>query len=186
MGANTIRLLLAAGLAAGLLLACAGGGPRSDEDISLRRQDPSALTSPSPVLYALKDPGDSKRLPRAYYGAPPLIPHSVADQTVDLGTNDCLDCHAEADEDTPGLPPSHHVKADFQVLPRDGARHGLTTAFTGYGKASLVAGNRYDCLLCHVPQSTSADRLVDNNFATVQPKDAPKDVLDQLNTEGKF
>jgi nitrate reductase cytochrome c-type subunit len=187
MPSTTIRLLLAAALSASVLLACSGnGGPRSDEEISLRREGLLDLTRPDAALYALKDPGESKTLPRAFYGAPPMIPHSVADQRVDLGTNDCLDCHEVADENTPGLPPSHRVKADFQVLPRERARHGLTTVFSGFGKATLVAGSRYDCLLCHVPQATNAQNLVENTFVPLEPKDAHKDVLDQLNEEGKF
>jgi nitrate reductase cytochrome c-type subunit len=187
MSATTFRLLLVPILAAGLLLACASsGGQRSDEEISLRRENLQELATPPAPLYALKDPGESKLVPRSFYGAPPLIPHSVTDAKIGLASNDCLDCHEVADKSTPGLPPSHHVKADFVVLPRERAQHGLTTEFVGFGKASLVAGNRYDCLLCHVAQSTNAASLVGNTFVPVAPKDGQKDAIDQLNSEGKY
>jgi nitrate reductase cytochrome c-type subunit len=177
--------LLAALLAGGALLACAGTGARlSDDQISLRREG-LLETSPSmQPLYALKEAGESKRLPRAYYGAPPLIPHSIAGMRLNQGTNECLDCHEGGDKDTPGAPPSHYIQALYRVRPLDQARHGQTTTFEGFAKSEKVTGFRYNCLQCHVTQATNAAPLVANTFTPLTPKDAHQDALEGLKTAG--
>ncbi len=188
MTGSSARFLLAVtGLAASVVLAGAGSAGRlSDEDISLRREGLLELTTPPPVVYELEEPGQSKRLARSYYGAPPLIPHAVAGLAIALRSNECLDCHEEGDADTPGLPPSHRVKALFRVVPRDEAQHGATTVFDGFAQAERVSGNRYDCLLCHVPQATGAPELVRNDFKPAQPKDAHTDNLEPLDSVGQY
>jgi nitrate reductase cytochrome c-type subunit len=186
-GTTTRFLLLLAGLAAAGLLACSGaGGPVREEQISLRRADPLQTTDPAPTLYSQADPGGNARLARGFFGAPPEIPHGIKGMTLDAGSNDCLDCHEAPDAKTPGLPPSHHVKAEYRIVPRDRAVHGATSVFTGFDKAETISGNRYNCLLCHVPQAQNAAPLVQNTFLPVQPKDTAQDVLDKLNSEGKF
>jgi len=179
-------LLLAALMLASLLACTSSAGPIPDEQVSLRREDPLALTaSPAPEITA-KDPGENTRFQRAYFGAPPMIPHRIDGQAIRSDANDCLDCHEVSDEDTPGIPPSHHVVVRFDVLTRAKARHGMTTAFAGFAKADTVAGSRYNCLLCHAPQVGNAQPLVPNSFVSTTPKDAHKDVLQQLNSEGAY
>ena len=186
-GSGARTLLALTGLAVGFVLAGAGpAGRLSDEDVSLRREGLLELTTPAPVVYEAPEAGDSKPIARAYYGAPPLIPHAVAGQAIGLRGNDCLDCHEEGDTDTPGLPPSHRIKALFRLVPRAESEAGATTVFEGFAQAERVSGNRYDCLLCHVPQATGAKELVRNGFTPVQPKDAHKDNLEPLESVGEF
>lgn len=190
MKGHTVRLLLA-GLVAGIALACSGTGPTMqapvpDEDVSLRREGLQELTQSMAPQYPARDPGGNARLERAYYGAPPMVPHVVELGSVTAGGNDCLDCHEVSDEETPGIPPSHRVKALFQVVSRAQARGGMTTVFERFAKAKVVAGNRYDCMLCHVPQSSNAAPLVGNTFQPSEPADAHEDDLRPLATVGDY
>ncbi len=169
------------------MLACTGTTqPLSDEDISLRREGLARTTEAPAPVYAGKEPGENKVYTRAFHDAPPMVPHSVADMELTAGANDCLDCHEEGDEDTPGLPPSHRIKAKAEILSRAAVRSGQVTRISSFVKVRVVAGNRYDCRLCHAPQAENAPNLVDNIFAAVELEDSRKDILDNLNEGGKF
>lgn len=91
-----------------------------------------------------KAPGQSVRLPRAYPGAPALIPHSIDGLAVKRDSNDCLACHLEGTEVEPGhiatkLPASHFVNPH-----------------TGEKRADRPVAMRNNCLQCHVPQAVGA------------------------------
>ena len=89
--------------------------------------------SPPVVKYGGAAPGENNLLPRGFEGAPPQIPHDIADLTVDLGANDCLGCHepAEAAEmEGAVLAPATHVNAE--------------------GRINM---DRYQCVICHVMQA---------------------------------
>jgi len=178
---------MAAVIAAGILLACTPTGQAlSDEQISLRKEDMLATTDAPPLNYAGKDPGENRILERSFFGAPPMIPHVVEVHGVSAEVNDCLDCHEKGDKDTPGLSTSHRIKPRFKVWERAQAREGMVTTLVGYDKADVVSGTRYDCLLCHAPQAADTPALVGNTFESKTPGDATPDVLDQLNSVGKF
>ena len=180
-------LPVAAALLALLLLACTQAlQPVGEEDISLRREGLQQTTSAPGPVYAGKDPGENKTYARAFYGAPPMIPHNLTDMQVGADTNDCLDCHEEGDEETPGLPPTHRMKGRFDILARAEARNGQLTSLKEFVKVEVVSGNRYDCMLCHAPQAENVGNLVENTFTPVKPGDAQQDVLDALNAGGKY
>lgn len=186
-GWSTMAMVALLGLVALSLLACAQAVQSfGDDQISLRREDPLKTTVAPKLVYAGKEAGENQKLPRAFYGAPPMIPHSVAETELTVKTNDCLDCHGEADKDTPGMPPSHRIKSQFKDSKRAQAQQGMVTTFTGYGKADVVSGSRYNCLLCHAPQAANTPELIGNSFQGVTPKAQQKDVLDQLNSTGKY
>ena len=87
------------------------------------------------------------RMQRNYRQQPPLIPHSVAQYQIDLRTNQCLSCHdwtKAGERDAPTLSMTHY-------LDRDGV------------ELDHIAGTRYFCNQCHVPQ-VDAPALVDNLF----------------------
>ena len=183
--AHFLRLLLV--VTAALLLAFPTvGGPLKDEQISLRPEGLLQLTHPVQPEYSAKDPGENKLLTRAYYGAPPMIPHSIADQSLSATSNDCMDCHEAGDKDTPGLPATHRIKALFGEYTRGQARNGALTAFSGFGRVDTVSGNRYDCMLCHAPQASNAEPLVENTFQPVFPAGSPKDKTDGLRSTGAY
>ncbi|MFC1865895.1 nitrate reductase cytochrome c-type subunit [Chloroflexota bacterium] len=90
--------------------------------------------------YTDKVPGQSIKLPRAYPGAPPFIPHSLSELVINNSTNSCFLCHITGlsygpDHTATIIPESHY-----------------TDIFTGT-LSEEIQGLRYNCLLCHVPQS---------------------------------
>ena len=90
--------------------------------------------------YTDKLPGQSTILPRAYPGAPPFIPHSLSGLVINKSANSCLTCHATGlsygpDHTATIIPESHYTDILTGTLSED------------------IQGTRYNCLLCHVPQS---------------------------------
>ena len=123
----------------------------SDRELGLRK---TALTDdrvPPRVVFTAAAPGDNRRLPRAYEGAPPLIPHNLDGLVpITFSDNTCLVCHQTGSTD-PGDPPQvprSHL-TDFRRAP------GVVR--------ETVAGARWNCTACHVMQS-DAPVLVENRF----------------------
>ncbi len=107
-----------------------------DKTITLR----SVLFSDTPGMnvFTAGQPGENTVLPRAYLGAPPVIPHEISTQTINTEDHDCLVCHIPANEGqkpTP-IPQSHYLNP-----------------FTQEKTSENVIGMRYYCLQCHVPQA---------------------------------
>ena len=153
--------VLVAALAAILASACATApsaaskkapGPGvSDATLGLEKSAVTGVPAPKSFPYESKDPGDGKALPRAFDSAPPLIPHTVDGfLPITRADNACVTCHA-VDKAEPGgsvpIPASHYV--DWRNAPTV--------------KRAEIAGSRYVCTACHVPQ-TDAKALVANGF----------------------
>jgi cytochrome c-type protein NapB len=90
--------------------------------------------------YSTNPPGKSTILPRAYIGAPPFVPHSLADLVITKDQLPCLVCHLAGLSFGTGhtatrIPESHY-----------------TDLSTGE-KSENIQLIRFNCLLCHVPQS---------------------------------
>ncbi|MBF0219170.1 MAG: nitrate reductase cytochrome c-type subunit [Gammaproteobacteria bacterium] len=84
---------------------------------------------------------------RSYETQPPLIPHTIDKDRIDLKSNSCMRCHSEKNfekEKAPKVGDSHYE-----------TREGKTLATT--------SSRRYVCTSCHVPQSDT-NPLVQNNF----------------------
>ncbi len=91
--------------------------------------------------YPEEEPGETTPFERVYENAPPSVPHSIADFSIDRESNDCLDCHLEGeemDEDhiATKIPPTHFTNEYRQESVEDG-----------------VTGIRYNCTQCHVQQA---------------------------------
>jgi nitrate reductase cytochrome c-type subunit len=91
-------------------------------------------------VYESAPPGQSDVLEREYPGAPPLIPHNISGLVITKDENSCLTCHTQGislgpDHTATKIPESHYID-----IP------------TGTRSESLQ-GMRYNCLLCHLPQS---------------------------------
>lgn len=147
---------IAAALSAALLAACAAstgarGGPIPDGKIGLAKGSVFETLVPPAVQENASEPGDRPVRPRAFPGAPPVVPHGIADHLpITRGSNSCVDCHAVAEkkkgEPTP-IPASHYT--DLRNAP--GKRR------------DAVVGARWSCNACHVPQEDVAP-LVGNAF----------------------
>jgi len=138
--------LLALSLAAGF--AIIGVGIAQDEPVRLKS------LGGGEVLDRINKAPDIRRqsvidggFGRAYRQQPPLIPHKITGYQITATNNRCMECH-----DWPG-----HIKAkapkvsETHYVDRQGAR------------LDEIAGTRYFCQQCHVPQA-DAQPLVDNVF----------------------
>lgn len=84
---------------------------------------------------------------RVYRQQPPLIPHKVDGYQVSTTNNACMNCH-----DWPGHVEAKAPKAsETHYVDREGIR------------LDKIAGTRYFCQQCHVPQA-DAKPLVTNTF----------------------
>lgn len=191
-----IRLIIQTGLVLcmlTLLWGCnpAGKGTKAgkastvaDTELSLRKGetagDSVVLAAPQ---YSKADAGDSKKIDRAFYDAPPMVPHDIEGMVQTKEENECLDCHEEGDEDTPGVSPSHRIKAVVKDLRGSQSQNGQLHVVTEHAKvAEGINNERYNCSACHVPQATNLVGLVENDFGKTEPSDAKKDVLNDLNS----
>lgn len=84
---------------------------------------------------------------RAYRQQPPLIPHKIDGYQITSANNACMNCH-----DWPG-----HVEAK---APKVSETHYVDRQGVRLDK---IAGTRYFCQQCHVPQA-DAKPLVNNTF----------------------
>ena len=94
-----------------------------------------------------------RRMQRNYRQQPPIIPHSVEQYQMDLRVNQCLACHdwtQAGERDAPTLSMTHYLD-----------RNGV--------ELDQIAGTRYFCRQCHVPQADVLP-LVENTF---QPSNQP-------------
>lgn len=98
---------------------------------------------------------DAETIARQYVQQPPLIPHKVDGYKINKKFNKCLTCHSWSNYKASGAT-------------KVGQSHFL--GYDGAEQANL-AGRRYFCLQCHVPQK-QIDPLVGNSFK-------PIDILDQ-------
>ncbi|WP_417244088.1 nitrate reductase cytochrome c-type subunit [Celeribacter sp.] len=90
---------------------------------------------------------DENRFVRNYRQQPPLIPHTIEQYQIDLSANECLACHDwtnAGDRGAPTLSMTHYLDRDGNQL-------------------DSVAGTRWFCNQCHVPQA-DAPALVENDF----------------------
>jgi len=95
---------------------------------------------PPKLSYKGDAAGSNELLPRGYDGAPPQIPHDIADLSVELGSNDCMGCHLpeNADKDTPATPATHLVGKKLNM-------------------------GRFNCTQCHVPQANTKPLVKNEN-----------------------
>ena len=142
----------------------------TEEELGLRKENLyTEETKPVKAVYTKAAPGTSKRFERAYFNAPPLIPHSVDGLLpITKNNNACLGCHmpdvAKSVGATP-IPPTHFM--DFR-----------TQKPLGH-----LAEQRYNCSQCHVPQA-NVQPLVKNNFQPDYPTEDAKHkshLIDVLN-----
>ena len=118
------------------VLQCGGTSPEVYREAGLATGQPGMNTYPADQA------GETSPLERAYTIAPPVIPHDVSDFEVSRSSNDCLGCHLGGIEIREGhvatrMPDSHWVND-----------------YTGEEEGEVV-GIRYQCLQCHVPQTTA-------------------------------
>ena len=109
------------------------------------RDTPLGETSAAPDV--LKQSVPAGGFERAYRQQPPLIPHKIEGYQITTDNNACMNCH-----DWPGNTRVNAPKiSETHYVDRQGVR------------LDKVAGTRYFCQQCHVPQA-DAKPLVGNQF----------------------
>ena len=105
------------------------------------------LTEESAPPEVVKQSTPSEGFGRVYRQQPPLIPHKTEGYQVTIDNNQCMTCH-----DWPGNTRVNAPKiSETHYVDRQGVR------------LDKVAGTRYFCTQCHVPQA-DAKPLVGNSF----------------------
>ncbi|MBS9778689.1 MAG: nitrate reductase cytochrome c-type subunit [Campylobacteraceae bacterium] len=169
-------LLSAMVVSAMFSLACADTKVITEEELGYRNSNlyEENLTIKGNVDYSKKEPGESTRIARSYENAPPLIPHSVKDYLpIKKDMNMCIECHAPAVAKDVGAiptPKSHLVSyrpvTQYKdgVLKKEGKEYKNTADIqtTAHDRKG-ISMDRFNCSLCHVPQSNNAP-LVKNEF----------------------
>ncbi|HTP50035.1 MAG TPA: nitrate reductase cytochrome c-type subunit [Anaeromyxobacteraceae bacterium] len=113
-----------------------------DRQMGLSKASVFDVPEQKPFVFPKDTPGGNDKLPRAFPGAPPAIPHDVLRYLpITASRNRCADCHnvgkTEGEFDPTPIPTSHHI--DWRNAP-------------GVVKKE-VAGTRWVCTSCHVPQA---------------------------------
>jgi cytochrome c-type protein NapB len=135
---------LAAALVVGLGLAAASNA-QDGKAVKGLREAPLTETSAAPEV--LKQQVPAGGFGRAYRQQPPLVPHKVEGYEIAANNNQCMDCH-----DWPGNTRVNAPKiSETHYVDRQGVR------------LDKVAGTRYFCNQCHVPQ-LDAKPLVGSAF----------------------
>lgn len=111
---------------------------------TLREVGPTEINAPPAVLRQLT-PADG--FDRAYRQQPPLIPHKIDTYQVTIAVNQCMECHDWPNNTRHGAPKA----SETHYVDREGVR------------LDKIAGTRYFCTQCHVPQ-VDARPLVGNQF----------------------
>ena len=100
-----------------------------------------------------KEPAKKKQavvqggIERSYKIQPPVIPHKIDKDRIDLKANTCMNCHSEKtyiQKKAPKAGESHYIDRDGKVT-------------------QTIASRRYFCNQCHAPQVV-AEPLVENTF----------------------
>ena len=141
---------LIASIMAGLLLSWASLPVMAQEGLwSLRGG--TEISEDSVPPQSSKWMHDSDPIMRQYVQQPPLVPHRVEGYRINKKFNKCLTCHSWSNYKTSGatkISPTHFV--DHQGVEGDN-----------------VAGRRYFCLQCHVPQR-QVQPIVGNSFQPIK------------------
>lgn len=159
---------------------CIAGGDISEESLGLRKTDlysESKETVGEKAEYSKQYAGSSTKIKRAFQDAPPMIPHNVEGMLpIKINSNMCKNCHmpavAAAMKATP-MPESHFI--DFRpstAIGKDGrlTKNGVSVDNTSSAsledvsikKIDKLSGSRFNCTLCHAPQSKG--QAVENIF----------------------
>ncbi len=157
-------------------LGCASAQVFTEEELGVRKSNlyKEDLKIKGSVDYSKKEPGESTRIERSYENAPPLISHSVEGYLpITKDSNMCIECHAPAYAKDAGAiptPKSHLVSYRPVTSLKDGIMQKNGSGFKNTADIQTkahdrkgVSMDRFNCSLCHVPQTDNAP-LVANEF----------------------
>ncbi len=199
---SVIRRGFIVAFAALLFAGCETGQEKiSEESLGLRKTElySEKDTIAAKTEYAKEAAGQSKVIQRAFQDAPPMIPHDVSDfLPVTKSNNACTGCHmpemAQYMDPKPTPIPGSHFMDMRPKHKYDGKTFQKTADVmkneTSVTKMQTLSHARYNCTLCHAPQS-KGELAVKNTFQPVYTKENgafksswDEVVLDDLDTIG--
>lgn len=129
-------------------------------DVQFREVDILSTAPQAQETYIEITPGESKKLDRAFHGAPPQVSHEMESMLpITRESNDCLECHlpenATEKKDIP-TPKSHFQRP---IIGEGKPGEAMATVVKGYEKQEELLGSRYNCNMCHLQQATSLKAL---------------------------
>lgn len=150
------------------------GGKKTytEEDIGIRKETLYDEIKEVPVHGEpiKEEPGKSKKIERAFENSPPLIPHDITGMLpISRKDNMCIGCHMPDEASATGATP----------IPRS----HFTDLDTGKDLGNTLDGKRYNCMQCHVIQTTLKPPIENRFKGTFRDKDGKKrsHLLDTIN-----
>ena len=152
----------------------------SEESLGLRKVDlySENVVTPDETKYSKEYAGSGKVIERAFQDAPPMIPHDTEGMLpIQINNNQCVGCHMPeiaVGMNATAIPVSHFTNFRPQTsINNDGkvVKNGKVIENTSSEKMANItmkkmdtlAGARFNCSLCHAPQSEG--QLVENTFS---------------------
>lgn len=133
-------------------------GP-DDIEVYFREGGLLEMTQQPLEVYPDTEAGESERIDAAFPGAPPSIPHSIADMLpITRNDNECLECHDPDNAEEDDVPLSD-VHFEQPVVSKGKPGQPMVTVVSGYVKGDDVYGARWNCVMCHAPQATNVKDL---------------------------
>lgn len=166
-----ISSLVAASILISGVYAAAAKKAVDENQLGMRSTDlySEVNAKPDGTKYGTAAAGTSKKIPRAFPDAPPMIPHDISDfGEITKENNACLGCHmpdvATGVQATP-IPPTHFTSFRPNVALDKNGR------FTEVDRDKIVKQDlkgalwqgRFNCTQCHAPQHQGKLR-VENKF----------------------
>jgi nitrate reductase (cytochrome), electron transfer subunit len=176
LGKLTLGIITAATL---LVINCSASKTVSEESLGLRTTNiySEDTTTSDKTQYGTKPAGTSTKIDRAFENAPPMIPHDIEGMLpITIDNNQCTMCHDPAVAVSMGatpIPKTHFTNFRPKTeLTKDGVmlkngKHLDNTIDIKTVEKPLdsLAGARFNCSQCHVPQS-EGNNVPKNNFTS--------------------
>jgi cytochrome c-type protein NapB len=135
----------------------------SEDEMGLRRQSLYGEQDVMPAMidYADCTPVSGKRFERSFENSPPLIPHDLTGMLpIAEKNNMCLQCHL----------PEKALMTGAVAIPKT---HMMDLERNQQDLHGKLAGARYNCMACHVPQVNLpplVKNIFEGNFRDVKDK----------------
>ena len=150
---KTIQFFVTLGLILGITGSALG---EAIDELNMGLSKTSVFDTPTPGNYIYNDakPGRNEWLPTAWEGLPPQIPHGIEKfLPVVAADNQCLDCH-----DVP-----KYIDQPKNMDRTVKSKSPMSRDHYASNDLDEVAGARFTCTQCHVPQSNAAP-LVESTY----------------------
>jgi len=167
------KKMMSSFIAASLIISglYAGNTSIDEKQLGMRSADlyTEDTAKPDGTNYHTEAPGTSKKIPRAYTNAPPMIPHEIDSLgEIDKNNNACLGCHMPEVAPSVGatsIPKSHFTsfRPAVESDEDDNFKSESNDVIIKKDLHGQLWQGRYNCTQCHAPQ-TQGKLRVESSF----------------------